>query len=248
MIHVKSDEEIELMREPCRVVKETLEFVGKHIKAGISTKDVDNMVYNYITSCGATPSSLGYYGYPGSACVSINEVVVHGIPSDDIIIKDGDIVSVDITAEKGGYNGDACRTFCIGNVSPEKARLVKVTEECFFKAIENLKAGTPLYDIGYAVQTHAEANGFGVVRSFVGHGIGKEMHEDPSVPNFGRKGTGVRLRANTVICIEPMITLGTFRVVTKEDGWTTVTADGLPAAHYENTVVIKDGGVEILTL
>lgn len=248
MIHVKSDEEIELMREPCRVVKETLEFVGKHIKAGISTKDVDNMVYNYITSCGATPSSLGYYGYPGSACVSINEVVVHGIPSDDIIIKDGDIVSVDITAEKGGYNGDACRTFCIGNVSPEKARLVKVTEECFFKAIENLKAGTPLYDIGYAVQTHAEANGFGVVRSFVGHGIGKEMHEDPSVPNFGRKGTGVRLRANTVICIEPMITMGTFRVVTKEDGWTTVTADGLPAAHYENTVVIKDGGVEILTL
>lgn len=248
MIHVKSDEEIELMREPCRVVKETLEFVGKHIKAGISTKDVDSMVYNYITSCGATPSSLGYYGYPGSACVSINEVVVHGIPSDDIIIKDGDIVSVDITAEKGGYNGDACRTFCIGNVSPEKARLVKVTEECFFKAIENLKAGTPLYDIGYAVQTHAEANGFGVVRSFVGHGIGKEMHEDPSVPNFGRKGTGVRLRANTVICIEPMITMGTFRVVTKEDGWTTVTADGLPAAHYENTVVIKDGGVEILTL
>jgi len=248
MIHVKSDEEIRLMREPCRIVKETLEYVGKHIKAGMSTKEVDSMVYNYITSSGATPSSLGYYGYPGSACVSIDEVVVHGIPSDDIIIKDGDIVSVDITAEKGGYNGDACRTFCIGNVSKEKERLVKVTEECFFKAIENLKAGTPLYDIGYAVQTHAEANGFGVVRSFVGHGIGKEMHEDPSVPNFGRKGTGVRLRANTVICIEPMITMGTFRVVTKEDGWTTVTADGLPAAHYENTVVIKDDGVEILTL
>lgn len=248
MIHVKSDEEIQLMREPCRVVKETLEFVGKHIKAGMSTKEVDNMVYNYITSSGATPSSLGYCGYPGSACVSINEVVVHGIPSDDIIIKDGDIVSVDITAEKNGYNGDACRTFCIGNVSPETRRLVKVTEECFFKAIENLKAGTPLYDIGYAVQQHAESNGFGVVRSFVGHGIGKEMHEDPSVPNFGRKGTGVRLRTNTVLCIEPMITMGTFRVEIKEDGWTAVTVDGLPAAHYENTLVIKDDGVEILTL
>lgn len=248
MIHIKSDEEIQLISEACRVVKETLAYVGNHIKAGMSTKEVDDMVYNYITSSGATPSSLGYYGYPGSACVSINEVVVHGIPSDDIIIKDGDIVSVDITAEKNGYNGDACRTFCIGGVSPEKQRLVKVTEECFFKAIENLKAGTPLYDIGYAVQQHAESNGFGVVRSFVGHGIGKEMHEDPSVPNFGRKGTGVRLRTNTVICIEPMITMGTFRVVTKEDGWTTVTADGLPAAHYENTVVIKDNGVEILTL
>lgn len=248
MIRVKSDEEIEIMREPCRVVKETLEFVGKHIKAGMSTKEVDDMVYKYITSCGARPSSLGYYGFTGSACVSINEVVVHGVPSDDVIIKDGDIVSVDITAEKNGYNGDACRTFCIGNVSDEKKKLVEVTKECFFKGIEGLKAGTPLYDIGYAVQSYAEANGFGVVRSFVGHGIGKEMHEDPSVPNYGRKGTGVRLKANTVICIEPMITMGTFRVKTLDDGWTTVTMDGLPAAHYENTVVVRENGVEILTL
>lgn len=248
MIRVKSDEEIEIMREPCRIVKETLEFVGRHIKAGMTTKEVDMMVNHYITSCGAIPSSLGYCGYPGSACVSPNEVVVHGIPSDDVIIKDGDIVSVDITAEKNGYNGDACRTFCIGNVSEEKRKLVRVTEECFFKAIEGLKAGTPLYDIGYTVQQHAESNGFGVVRSFVGHGIGREMHEDPSVPNYGRKGTGVRLKANTVICIEPMITMGTFRVKTLEDGWTSVTADGLPAAHYENTVVIREDGVEILTL
>lgn len=248
MIHVKSDEEIEIMREPCRIVKETLEFVGKHIKAGMSTKEVDTLVHNYIVSCGATPSSLGYYGFPGSACVSVNEVVVHGIPDENVIIKDGDIVSVDITAEKNGYNGDACRTFCIGNVSEEKRQLVRVTEECFFKAIENLRTGTPLYDIGYEVQRHAEAHGYGVVRSFVGHGIGKEMHEDPSVPNFGRKGTGVRLKKNTVICIEPMIAMGGFRVKTLADGWTSVTADGSPAAHYENTVVIKDDGVEILTL
>lgn len=143
MIHVKSDEEIEIMREPCRIVKETLEFVGKHIKAGMSTKEVDTLVHNYIVSCGATPSSLGYYGFPGSACVSVNEVVVHGIPDENVIIKDGDIVSVDITAEKNGYNGDACRTFCIGNVSEEKRQLVRVTEECFFKAIENLRTGTP---------------------------------------------------------------------------------------------------------
>jgi len=248
MIRIKSDEEIEIMREPCRIVKETLEFVGKHIKAGMTTKEVDAMVYNYITSCGGVPSELGYCGYPASSCVSINEVVVHGIPSDDVIIKDGDIVSVDITAEKNGYQGDACRTFMIGDVSEEKRKLVKVTEECFFEAIKDLKSGTPLYDIGYRVQKHAEENGFGVVRAYTGHGIGKEMHEDPSVPNFGRKGTGVRLRKNTVICIEPMITMGTFRVKTLDDGWTAVTADGLPAAHYENTVVIKDGGVEILTL
>lgn len=248
MIHVKSDEEIDIMREPCRIVKETLEFVGKHIKAGITTKEVDKMVYDYITSCGGVPSELGYYGYPASSCVSINEVVVHGIPSDDVVIKNGDIVSVDITVEKNGYQGDACRTYMIGDVSEEKKKLVRVTEECFFEAIKELKSGTPLYDIGYHVQKHAEENGFGVVRAYTGHGIGKEMHEDPTVPNFGRKGTGVRLRKNTVICIEPMITMGTFRVKTLDDGWTAVTADGLPAAHYENTVVIKDDGVEILTL
>ncbi len=248
MIHIKSDEEIEIMREPCRIVKETLEFVGKRIKAGMTTKEVDDMVYKYITSCGAVPSCLGYGGFPASACVSVNEVVVHGIPDDNVIIKDGDIVSVDIVAFKNGYHGDACRTYCVGNVSEEKRKLVRVTEECFFKAIDGLKAGTPLYDIGYKVQQHAEANGFGVVRSFVGHGIGKEMHEDPSVPNFGRKGTGVRLKANTVLCIEPMIAMGTYRVTVLEDGWTSVTLDSLPAAHYENTVVVREDGVEILTL
>ena len=248
MICVKTEQEIELMREPCRIVKETLDFVGKHIMAGMTTKEVNDMVHNYIVSCGAYPSELGYCGYPASSCVSVNEVVVHGIPGDRIIL-DGDIVSVDIVAEKNGFHGDACRTYLIGNVSEEKRKLVKVTEECFFKAIENLKAGTPLYDIGYAVQQHAEANGYGVVRALTGHGIGREMHEDPSVPNYGRKGTGIRLKAGMTICIEPMINMGTFRVdFDKKDGWTVRTADGKPSAHYENTVLIKEDGVEILTL
>lgn len=247
MINIKTPEEIALMRESCRVVKETLEYVGKNIRAGMTTKDVDDMVHRYIVSCGAYPSSLGYCGYPASACVSVNEVVVHGIPSDRII-EDGDIVSVDITAEKNGFNGDAARTFMIGNVSEEKRNLVRVAEECFFKAIEGLKAGTPLYDIGYAVQTHAESHGYGVVRSLVGHGIGREMHEDPSVPNYGKKGTGMRLKAGMTICIEPMINAGTYKVVFHKDGWTVTTMDGKPSAHYENTVLITEDGVEILTL
>lgn len=247
MITVKTPEEIALMRESCRVVKETLDFVGKNIHAGLTTKDVDDMVYRYIISCGAYPSSLGYCGYPASSCVSVNEVVVHGIPSDRII-EDGDIVSVDITAEKNGYNGDAARTFMVGNVSEEKRKLVEVSRECFFKAIEGLKAGTPLYDIGYAVQTHAESHGYGVVRALVGHGIGKEMHEDPSVPNYGKRGTGMRLKAGMTICIEPMINMGTHKVVFHKDGWTVTTMDGKPSAHYENTVLITEDGVEILTL
>lgn len=247
MITVKTPEEIALMRESCRVVKETLDFVGKNIHAGLTTKDVDDMVYRYIISCGAYPSSLGYCGYPASSCVSVNEVVVHGIPSDRII-EDGDIVSVDITAEKNGYNGDAARTFMVGNVSEEKRKLVEVTRECFFKAIEGLKAGTPLYDIGYAVQTHAESHGYGVVRALVGHGIGKEMHEDPSVPNYGKRDTGMRLKAGMTICIEPMINMGTHKVVFHKDGWTVTTMDGKPSAHYENTVLITEDGVEILTL
>lgn len=247
MITVKNAEEIALMRESCRIVKETLEFVGRNIRAGLTTKDVDDMVNRYITSCGAYPSSLGYCGYPASSCVSVNEVVVHGIPSDRII-EDGDIVSVDITAEKNGFNGDAARTFMIGDVSEEKRQLVRVTKECFFKALQGLKAGTPLYDIGYAVQTHAESHGYGVVRALVGHGIGREMHEDPSVPNYGKRGTGMRLRAGMTICIEPMINAGTHKVVFHKDGWTVTTMDGRPSAHYENTVLITEDGVEILTL
>ncbi|MDE6504422.1 MAG: type I methionyl aminopeptidase [Clostridia bacterium] len=248
MITIKNEKEIELMRESCRIAKETLDFVGKNIRAGMTTKEVDELVYKYITSCGAYPSELGYEGYPASSCVSVNEVVVHGIPGERIL-ADGDIVSVDIVAEKNGFHGDAARTYLIGNVSEEKKKLVKVTEECFFKAIEGLQAGVPLYNIGHAVQTHAEANGYGVVRALTGHGIGRSMHEDPAVPNYGKRGTGMRLKAGMTICIEPMINAGTYKVlVDRNDGWTVVTADGKPAAHYENTVLIKEDGVEILTL
>ena len=248
MIYVKSEKEIELMREPCKIVRDTLAFVGARIKAGMSTKEVDELVERYIRSCGAYPSCLGHGGFPASACVSVNEEVVHGIPSEDRFIKDGDIVTVDLCAYKNGFHGDACRTFKIGNVSAEVEKLVQVTEECFFKAIDGLRVGSALYDIGYRVQKHAEANGFGVVRGYTGHGIGKEMHEDPSVPNYGKLGTGLRLREGMVLCIEPMITLGDWRVKILPDEWTAVTVDGKPAAHYENTVVIRKDGVEILTL
>ena len=248
MIHLKSEKEIDLMREPCKIVRDTLEFVGSKIAAGMSTKAVDELVERYIRSAGAYPSCLGYGGFPASACVSVNEMVVHGIPDTQTVLKDGDIVSVDLCAYKNGYHGDACRTFRIGKVAPEIDKLVTVTEECFFKGIEGLKAGTPLFDIGYKVQKHAESHGYGVIRSYTGHGIGKEMHEDPSVPNFGRLGTGVRLRAGTVLCVEPMIALGSWRVRLLDDGWGAVTADGKCAAHYENTLVVREDGVEILTL
>ena len=248
MMHVKSESEIDLMRESCRIVHDTLEFVGSRIKAGMSTKEVDELVERYIRSSGAYPSCLGYGGFPASACVSVNETVVHGIPDGQTILKDGDIVSVDLCAYKNGYHGDGARTFCIGSVSPEVKKLVEVTEECFFKGIEGLKAGTPLYDIGYRVQSYAESFGYGVIRSYTGHGIGKEMHEDPSVPNFGKQGTGVRLKAGTVLCVEPMIAMGSWRVRLLDDDWGAVTQDGLPAAHYENTLVVREDGVEILTL
>ncbi len=247
MLFVKSEEEIALMREPCGIVRDCLKFVGEHIRAGMTTKEVDTLVYDFIKSSGGEPSCLGYYGYPASACVSVNEVVVHGIPGERVL-EEGDIVSVDLCAYKNGFHGDGARTFCIGEVSPEKKKLVRVTQECFFKGIEGLKAGTPLLNIGYQVQQHAEANGFSVIRAYTGHGIGREMHEDPSVPNYGKRNTGIRLPAGAVICIEPMIAAGTFKVKVLPDGWTAVTADNRPAAHYENTVVIREDGVEILTL
>ena len=247
MVHVKSEEEIDLMRAPCAIVRDCLSFVGERIRPGMTTGEVDKLVYDFIKASGAEPSCLGYGGFPASACVSVNEVVVHGIP-DDRVLKEGDIVSVDLCAYKNGFHGDGARTFAVGEISPEKKKLIRVTEECFFKALEGLRAGTPLFDIGYRVQTHAESNGFSVIRSYTGHGIGREMHEDPSVYNFGRRGTGMRLKAGTVICIEPMIAMGDWRVNVLDDGWTAVMADKKPAAHYENTVVIREDGTEILTL
>ena len=247
MIFVKTEQEIDLMREPCRIMRDALDYLGNQLKAGLTTADVNALADDYIRSRGAIPSCLGYCGYPASVCVSVNEQVVHGIPGERII-RDGDIVSLDFCAYKNGYHADAARTFLVGDVSEEKRRLVRVTEECFFKAVENLKAGTPLYDIGAAVQKHAESNGYSVVRALVGHGIGKEMHEDPAVPNFGKAGTGVRLKAGTVLCIEPMINMGGYQVDFLSDGWTVETRDKQPSAHYENTVVIREDGVEILTL
>ena len=247
MIESKTEEEIALLRESCRIVYDCLAFVEDRIKAGMTTREVDEMVYKFITASGAEPSCLGYCGYPASACVSVNEVVVHGIP-DERVLEEGDIVSVDLCAYKNGFHGDGARTFCIGEVSDEKKKLVRVTRESFFEAMEGLKAGTPLYDIGYKVQRYAESNGFSVIRSYTGHGIGREMHEDPAVPNFGRKGTGPRLPENAVLCVEPMIAAGSWRVKVLDDGWTAVTVDKKPAAHYENTIVIRENGVEILTL
>ena len=247
MVHVKSEKEIDLMRAPCAIVRDCLSFVGERIRPGMTTGEVDKLVYDFIKASGAEPSCLGYGGFPASACVSVNEVVVHGIP-DDRVLEEGDIVSVDLCAYKNGFHGDGARTFAVGEISPEKKKLIRVTEECFFKALEGLRAGTPLFDIGYRVQTHAESNGFSVIRSYTGHGIGREMHEDPSVYNFGRRGTGMRLKAGTVICIEPMIAMGDWRVNVLDDGWTAVMADKKPAAHYENTVVIREDGVEILTI
>ena len=236
------------MRESGRITKNVLELIGREIRAGMTTKELDKLAYDYITSCGAYPSFLGYSGYPASICSSIDDIVVHGIPSDDVVIREGQIVSIDVGVIYNGWQGDAARTFMIGEVSEEKKKLVKVTEECFFRAIENLKDGTPLGDIGHAVQTHAESNGFSVVRALVGHGIGKEMHEDPSVPNYGKKGTGIRLKKGMAIAIEPMINAGAYQVEFMSDGWAVRTKDRKPSAHYENTVAITENGVEILTL
>lgn len=248
MIKIKTMAEIDAMRDPCRIVKETLELAGRSIKPGMTTKDLDAILHEYIVSCGAYPSCLNYYGYPAATCISIDDMVVHGIPSDKVIIKEGQLVSVDLCAYYGGFHGDGARTFCVGEVTPEKKKLAGVTEECFFEAVKVVGEGVPLGDIGYAVQHHAEENGFSVVREMVGHGIGREMHEDPNVPNYGMRGVGVRLKKGMVICIEPMINTGTKRVKFLDDGWGVATMDGKPSAHYENTVAITDNGVEILTL
>jgi len=248
MITVKTDEQIELMRKAGKLTGDVLKLIGSEIKEGMTTKDLDRIAYEYIKSFGGEPSFLGYSGYPASICASIDEMVVHGIPSDDIVIRNGQIVSIDVGVVLNGWQGDAARTFMVGDVSEEKKKLVKVTQECFFKAVENLKDGTPLGDIGYAVQTHAESNGFSVVRALVGHGIGREMHEDPSVPNYGRKGTGIRLKKGMAIAIEPMINAGVYQVEFMPDGWGVKTKDRRPSAHYENTVAITADGVEILTL
>ncbi len=245
MITVKSQKELELMRESGKIVRDTLLLVESKIRAGMTTKELDKIAYDYIISCGAKPSFLGLYGFPSTCCISIDEEVVHGFPSDRVI-KPGEIVSVDVGAYYNGFHGDAARSLYVGEISPEKKKLIDVTRECFFKAIDGLCVGSTIGDIGYAVQTHAESNGYGVVREMVGHGVGRKLHEDPSVPNYGKAGTGIRIRNGMTLAIEPMINMGTHKVII--DGWSCKTADGLPSAHYENTVAITEDGVEILTL
>ena len=248
MIHLKTKKQIELMKEACRITKGMLDIVEKHIKPGISTLELDKIAEDYCRSQGAIPSFKGHDGFPGSICASVNDVIVHGIPSNNIILKEGDIISIDCGAYIRGYNGDAARTFAVGKISEQKQKLIDVTKQCFFEGIKDLKVGDHIGDIGERVQKYAESYGYSVVREMVGHGIGKEMHEDPQVPNYGHKGFGPKIENGLCIAIEPMINMGKKDIVIDDDGWTTRTKDGKPSAHYENTIAITDEGIEILTL
>lgn len=247
MIIIKSDMELTYMKDAGRVVAETLAMIEKVIKPGITTAEIDKLAETFIRSHGAIPSFKGYGGFPASICASVNDVVIHGIPSNRIL-KDGDIISIDCGAILNGYHGDAARTFPVGNISNEAQKLIEVTRDSFFKAVEKAVVGNRLTDISSAVQKYAEGMGYSVVRDFVGHGIGKSMHEDPQVPNYGVAGKGPKLVHGMVLAIEPMINVGTYKVKIKPDGWTVVTSDGSLSAHYENTVAITTNGPEILTL
>lgn len=247
MFKGKTESEIEKMRESGKILAKTLELLEKEVRPGISTYDLDKIAFNYIISCGAKPSCLHYMGFPASICTSVDDVVVHGIPRKNQILTEGQIIGIDICVTYKGYVTDAARTFAVGKISPEKQRLIDVTKASFFEAISGLKAGSRVGDIGAKVQRFVEKNGFSVVRDLVGHGVGYDLHEDPSIPNYGMAGTGPKLVAGQTVAIEPMVNLGAYDVVF--DGmWDVRTADGKPSAHYENTVVITDQGVEILTI
>ncbi|MCR4712629.1 MAG: type I methionyl aminopeptidase [Clostridia bacterium] len=248
MIVIKSKDEIEIMRVPCRMTGELLNDLAGFIRPGLSTKDIDRFCESYIKDHGMIPTFKGYGGFPGNVCVSVNEEVVHGIPDKKRILKEGDIVSVDVGAIYKGYTSDAARTYPVGEISEEAARLIRVTRESFFAGIEFARPGCRLSDISHAVQMKAEGEGFSVIRDFVGHGVGRELHEDPQVPNYGRAGRGPRLQAGMVLAIEPMIAAGDYETDTLLNNWTAVTVDGSYAAHYENTVAIAENGPEILTL
>ena len=235
------------MRSAGRIVAETLLLVEEKVRPGITTAEIDRIAEEFITKHGAKPSFKGLYGFPASLCISVNEQVVHVIPGG-YVLKDGDIVSVDCGAYLNGFHGDAARTFAVGNVSEEANKLIKVTEQSFFKGIEYAKVGNRLTDISHGIQSYIEASGFAVVRDFVGHGIGRVVHEDPDVPNFGKPGRGPKLAQGMALAIEPMVNLGSYKVKTLNDDWTVVTSDGSLSAHYENTIVILPDGPEILTL
>ncbi len=247
-IIIKNAEEIELMREAGRILAKVHEELGNQVHAGMSTKDVDRICEELIRSYGCEPSFLGYEGYPASVCVSVNEEVVHGIPSDKRILKEGDIVSLDTGVIYMGYQSDAARTHILGEVPESVKKLVRITEESFFEGIKYAKAGNHLYDISAAIDSYIKPHGFGIVRQLTGHGIGKDMHEDPYIPNYRKLTRGPKLEAGMTLAIEPMVNLGTWKVDWMDDGWTVVTADRKYSAHYENTVLVTDGEPEILSL
>lgn len=247
MISIKTEHELEIMRKAGKITAAARKLAGEMIRPGVTTQEIDKAVHKFIVSQGATPSFLGYGGFPGSACISVNDVVIHGIPGKQVI-REGDIVSVDVGAYWGGFHGDCAATFICGETDAVSKKLVEVTRQSFFEGIKFAKRGFRVSDISHAVQTYVEQNGFSVVRSFVGHGVGEKLHEEPEVPNFGRPGRGPRLIPGMVIAVEPMVNAGSFEVHVMPDRWTTKTVDGSRAAHYENTVLITDGEPEILTV
>ena len=246
MIYLKTEEEVELLRENNLLVSATLAEVGKHIKPGVTTLELDRIAEEFIRSHGAVPGFLGYGGFPNTLCVSVNENVVHGIPSN-YALKEGDIVSVDCGTIMKGFYGDSAYTFGVGEIAPEVEQLLRVTKESLLKGVEQAVAGNRVGDISAAVQAHAEKYGYGVVRELVGHGLGRKMHESPEVPNYGRRGTGPLLKQGMVICIEPMINMGSKNVVFERDGWTVRTKDRKPSAHFEYAVAIRNGEADVLT-
>lgn len=243
-----SNQEIEYMRVAGKMTANALKYASTLIKPGISTYELDKLVHEYIIKNDGIPAFYLHDGFPNACCISVNEVVVHGIPSKEKILKEGDIVSVDTGVIYKGYFGDSARTFPVGKINTEVEKLIKVTEECFFKGIEKLKVGGYLGDVSQAIQQHAESNGFSVVRELVGHGIGKELHMEPQIPNYGVGGKGYKLKENMFLAIEPMINLGKKDILMKNDGWTIFTKDYKPSAHYENTILLTNEGVEILTI
>ena len=247
MIAIKNERELALMRQACKITAAARALAGEMVRPGVTTKQIDKAVHDFIVSQGAKPSFLNYNGYPGSACVSVNETVIHGIP-DGRVLKEGDIVSIDVGAYYKGFHGDCAATFACGTISAEAKKLIDVTKQSFFEGIRFATQGHRVSDISHAIQTYVESNGFSVVRSYVGHGVGAQLHEEPEVPNFGAAGHGARLLPGMTIAVEPMVNQGTYEVRVLKDGWTTVTADGKLSAHYEDTVLITDGEPEILTV
>ena len=247
MIAIKNERELGFMRQACKITAAARALAGEMVRPGMTTKQIDKAVHDYIVSQGAKPSFLNYHGYPASACISVNETVIHGIP-DGYVLKEGDIVSIDVGAFYKGFHGDCAATFACGAVSAEAQKLIEVTKQSFFEGIRFAKRGHRVSDISHAIQTYVESNGFSVVRSFVGHGVGAQLHEEPEVPNFGNPGRGPRLLPGMTLAIEPMVNVGTHEVRILRDGWTVVTVDGKLSAHYENTVLITDGEPEILTV